>query len=180
MMAKGVATRRYAREASKVAEKAASQLGPDAQRCIDQAQVAARRSNDNHIGTEHIVQGVMEAAPAMRSLLEDIGITRSTFQAQLFDEPGSSPAGEIPLTPRTQQILGFALRQATKRCSPMIEPTHLLLGVIDESEHWRSIRPDGPHHLAQAAESIGLRLREVRKAIEDSTNSSSNARRPPG
>jgi len=163
-MAATSATRSYSRQAARAAKHALPKLSARAKQCLDLAQEAARATDDNHVGTEHVVLGLLEGAHEIATLLAEIGITRPTFEAQLFDEPGSSPAGTIPMTPRAHQILGFALKEASDRKSQFIEPIHMLLAVIDESDHWRTLREDGPHHLAQAANAVGLTLADIRRA----------------
>ena len=163
-MLDGRATPEYSQDASEAAKLADSKLSREAKRCIELAAEAARERNDNHVGTEHLVLGLIGGAPDVESALSRVGITRTIFEAQLFDEPGVSPHGSIPLTPRALRILGFALEEASGLRSPTIEPLHLLLGVMDESEYWRSLRTDGPHHLAQAATAAGVTLRDVRNA----------------
>ena len=163
-MAEAIATRRYSRQAGRAAKRVAQRLSPRARSCLHQAQESARARDDDHVGTEHLVLGLLAGAPEIVALLAEIGITRAIFEAQLFGEPGVSPAGPIPSTPRSRQSLGFALEEASERGSRSIEPIHLLLGVIDESELWRSLRSDGPHHLEQAANAVGLTLGDLRKA----------------
>jgi len=131
---------------------------------MELAEEAARALDDNHVGTEHVVLGLFAGAREMASALSEIGVTPALFEAQLFDEPGTAPDGPIPLTPRSLRILGFALEEAEEHGSRTIEPPHVLLGVIAESEYWRSQRSDGPHHLAQAAAAAGITLRDVRDA----------------
>jgi ATP-dependent Clp protease ATP-binding subunit ClpA len=163
-MAHAVATRWYSRQASRSAKRALARLGPRTRRCTELAEEAARAGNDNHVGTEHIVLGLIAGAPEVASALSKVGITRAVFEAQLLEEPGTSPNGPIPFTPRALRILGFALEESEGLGSESIEPIHMLLGVIDESEYWGSLRADGPHHLAQAAGAVGQTLHDVRSA----------------
>src|SRR5258708_39260517 len=79
---------------------------------------------------------------------------------RLYDEPGPSPAGEIPLTVRAQMILGFAQSAAASN-SGAICPRHLMLGVIAESRDWRQRGYDGPHPLEEAATTVGTDLTEI-------------------
>ncbi len=161
-MAHALASSRYARQASRAAKRALPRLSPRTKRCMELAEEAARALDDNHVGTEHVVLGLFAGAPEIASALSEIGVTRALFEAQLFDEPGNAPTGTIPLTPRSLRILGFAREEADGHGSQDIQPAHVLLGVIDESEYWSSLRSDGPHHFAQAATAVGVTLREVR------------------
>ncbi len=100
-MVEGVATKRYSREATQAGNQALAKLNPRARRCLRLAEEAARARDDNHVGTEHIVLGLLAGAPDVAAALSEIGITRARFEAQPFDEPGTSPEGPIPLTPRS-------------------------------------------------------------------------------
>ncbi len=136
------------------------QLTAASMRCLEAAQTQSRRLDDDHVGTEHIVLGVLTADRDVADTLSRNGITENIFRAQLYDEPGPSPAGEIPLTVRAQMILGFAQSAAASN-SGAICPRHLMLGVIAESRDWRQRGYDGPHHLEEAATTVGTDLTEI-------------------
>jgi ClpA/ClpB-like protein len=123
------------------------------------AQAPSRQLDDSHVGTEHIVLGVLVTDHDIAAALARTGITEDVFRAQLFDEPGPSPEGEIPLTLRAQMILGFA--QTAAAGDGAISPWHLLLGVIAESRDWRKRGFDGPHHLEEAATAAGTNLAKI-------------------
>lgn len=158
------ATRGYARMAAAAAAEAANQLTPAGKRCLDEAEQQSRQLDDNHVGTEHIVLGVLAGDRGTADKLARHGLTQSVFRAQLFAEPGPSPHGHIPLTPRAQMVLGFA-RGAAAYDGGAISPKHLILGVIAESRDWRSRGFDGPHHLEQAAAAVGTSLATIRSAL---------------
>jgi ATP-dependent Clp protease ATP-binding subunit ClpA len=149
------ATPEYAREAAAAA--AMKHLTAASKRCLDQAQRQSRHLDDNHVGTEHIVLGVLAADRDIAEMLALNGITETMFRAQLFEEPGPSPDGHIPLTSRALMILGLA-RSAAAADGGAISPKHLMLGVIAESSDWRRRGFDGPHHLEQAAAAAGTSL----------------------
>lgn len=158
------ATRGYARQAAAAADEALKQLAPPGKRCLDEAQRQSRQLDDNHVGTEHIVLGVLAADSDIANVLAQNGITEKVFRAQLFEEPGPSPDGHIPLTPRAQMILGLA-RSAATGDGGVISPRHLILGVIAESGDWRSRGFGGPHHLEQAATAAGTSLATIQSAL---------------
>jgi hypothetical protein len=93
-----------------------------------------------------------------RRSLESLGISRQLFADQLECEAGPSPSGEIPLTPRARMIVGLAGVEAARTASGEVEPEHLLLGVIRESEKWQATGKAGPHHLRAAAQAVGVTL----------------------
>jgi ATP-dependent Clp protease ATP-binding subunit ClpA len=155
---------RYAREAAAAASRATGHLTPASRRCLDAAQARSRQLDDNHVGTEHIVLGVLATDRETAGALAGAGVTEDLFRAQLFDEPGPSPKGTIPLTPRAKMILGLA-RPAAAGDRGEISPRHLMLGVIAESRNWRLRGFDGPHHLEKAATAAGTSLAEIESVL---------------
>ncbi|HTZ25237.1 MAG TPA: Clp protease N-terminal domain-containing protein [Streptosporangiaceae bacterium] len=158
------APRKYVRDAAAAASRAARQLTPAARRCLDAAQAQSRQLDDNHVGTEHMVLGVLAADREVADVLAGAGITAGLFRAQLLDEPGPSPRGPIPLTPRAKMILGLA-QPAAGGDSGTISPRHLMLAVIAESRDWRGRGLDGPHHLEKAATAAGTSLALIESAL---------------
>jgi ATP-dependent Clp protease ATP-binding subunit ClpA len=157
------ATPEYMREAVAAGAGAMPHLTAASEQCLDAAQTQSRRLDDNHVGTEHIVLGVLTTDHQIAAQLAATGITESLFRAQLFDEPGPSPGGKIPLTVRAQMILGFARSAAGD--GGAISPRHLMLGVIAESRDWRKRGFDGPHHLEQAATAAGASLSGIEAVL---------------
>ncbi len=139
-------------------------LTPASKRCLDTAQGQSRRLDDNHVGTEQIVLGVLATAREIAEAFARAGVTDDLFRAQLFDEPGPSPTETIPLTSRAKVILGFA-RPAAAGDSGKISPRSLMLGVIAESRDWRLRGFDGPHHLEEAATAAGTSLAEIESTL---------------
>jgi ATP-dependent Clp protease ATP-binding subunit ClpC len=101
-----------------------------------------------------------------RRTLESLGISRQAFADQLEWEAGPSPSGEIPLTPRARMILGLAAVEAARTASGEVQPEHLLLGVIRESEKWQATGKAGPQHLRAAAQVVGVTLADVERNLE--------------
>jgi hypothetical protein len=158
------ATPEYAREAAAAGARAMNHLTPASKRCLEAAQAQSRQLDDNHVGTEHIVLGVIATDREIADTLARNGITENLFRAQLFDEPGPSPQGEIPLTVRAQMILGLA-QSAAAGDGGAVSPRHLMLGVIAESRDWRYRGFEGPHHLEQAASAAGTDLAKVEAGL---------------
>ena len=160
------ATPEYIREAIAAGTGAMPHLTAVSKQCLDAAQTQSRRLDDNHVGTEHIVLGVLTTDPQVAAQLAATGITENVFRAQLFDEPGPSPDGKIPLTVRAQMILGFA-QSAAVSDGGAISPRHLMLGVIAESRDWRKRGFDGPHHLEEAATAARTSLSKIEAVLLD-------------
>jgi hypothetical protein len=157
-----VAPPEYNERAHTEASTVLLRLSHDGRRVLELAEEEARVGDSNHLGTEHIVLGILrhEAGPAS-ALLRSLGITREVFVAQLYEEEGHAPNGPIPLTPRALKIVGFA---GTFTTGP-VEGLHLLSGTIAESEGWLASRRPGPHHLRKACEAVGLPWQDLDAAV---------------
>jgi ATP-dependent Clp protease ATP-binding subunit ClpA len=157
----------YAVAAREEAARAAQRLGVDAREALSAAQAEARAADDDHVGTEHVVLGILARPECLgaRALLR-LGVTRDVFVAQRHEEAGPSPAGPIPHTPRANRIVALAGGIAEGRGGDVVTSLHLLLGVVAESEEWQESGRGGPHHLREAAQAAGSSLGEVRQAAE--------------
>jgi ATP-dependent Clp protease ATP-binding subunit ClpC len=133
---------------------------------LKQAEVEARARDNNHVGTEHLVLALYALAetPAVRAL-KSLGISRQVIAGQLEYEEGPSPRGAIPLTPRARMIMSLAGVEAARTASGEVQPEHLLLGVLRESEKWQETGMAGPHHLRAAAQSVGVTLCDIERAL---------------
>jgi plasmid stability protein len=95
---------------------------PAARQAVVTAQEEARSLGHDHVGTEHLLLGVLAQAPELVELSPD------DVRAQL--EPGTAEAtGQIPFTPTSKQALELALRAALSHGDAAIEPRHLLVGI---------------------------------------------------
>ena len=162
-----VAPPEYARAAREGAAHVLPLLADDAHEVLARAQAEARLEDDNHIGTEHLVLAMLAAPGSVGArALASVGITRSVFAEQLYDEEGPSPAGRIPHTPRANRIIALAGEIARAKGASRVNSGHLLLSVVAESEEWEASGRAGVHHLRNAAEAIGRTLADVRAAAE--------------
>ena len=162
-----VAPPEYARTAREQAAAVVPRLTAEGREVLECAEAEARAADDDHVGTEHVVLGIL-ALPdcvAARALM-DVGITRAVFVEQRYEEEGASPPGGIPRTPRTNRVIGLAGEIARSRRASSVSSADLLLGVVAESEEWEASRRAGVHHLRDAAEAVGRRLADVREAVE--------------
>lgn len=129
---------------------------------MEHAQQAARDRDDNHVGTEHLVLALFRHGDnAAADVLAEFGISASSLEEVLEDEPGPSPEGLIPYTPRAVMIGGLSVAAADERGDERVEPLHLLIGVIAESARWERQHAWGPHHLRAAAVAAGSTLDDI-------------------
>jgi len=170
-----IARRKYASDAKAMERAALRRLSSVSRRLLEEAESQARSVDDNHVGTEHIMLAIYALGPrAATKALESLGITRELFAAQLYEEPGSSPSGSIPLTPRSHMIIALAGVEATRMGSEPVDPEHILLGIIRESERWEAAGIGGPHHLRDAAEAAGTTLAAIEQRLIDGRGSDHN------
>ncbi|MFL5911139.1 MAG: Clp protease N-terminal domain-containing protein [Gaiellaceae bacterium] len=96
---------------------------PLARQAVVAAQEEARGLGHDHVGTEHLLLGVLAQTPEL------VDLSPEDVRAQL--EPGTTaePTGQIPFTPTAKQALELALRAALTSGAVAIEPRHLLVGI---------------------------------------------------
>ena len=103
------------------------------------AQDEARELGHPHIGTEHLLLGLLrdEADPTGQAL-RATGISRATVRVQLTELVGSpGPAkdhGHIPFTDRAKQVLTNALRVSQRLRQSHIGRPHLLYSLLEERD----------------------------------------------
>ncbi|HIL97336.1 MAG TPA: hypothetical protein EYG51_15685 [Pseudomonadales bacterium] len=119
------------------------------------AQEESHRFNQNYIGTEHILLGLVRetegvAARVLSSLLVDLTKVRSGVESIIVR--GDQPAqGEIGLTPRVKKVVNLAVDEARRMNHTQIKTEHLLIGLLREGEGVA----------AEVLESLGVTLDQV-------------------
>lgn len=89
---------------------------PEARRAIVVARQEARALRHDHVGTDHLLLGVLDPQGA------------SALRARM--SPGDTDVeGRIPFTPDAKRALELALRSALAEGAPLIEPRHLLAAI---------------------------------------------------
>jgi ATP-dependent Clp protease ATP-binding subunit ClpC len=106
-------------------------------RAVVLAQEEARRLGHDHIGTEHVLAGLLrEERGAAAAALDAAGVTLDAVRGQIVARTGPGqgpPGGHIPFTPRAKKGFELALREATMHGRP-IGTGHLLLGLIGQDD----------------------------------------------
>jgi len=109
-----------------------------ARRVVVAAQEEARMLGHNHIGSEHLLLGLLhEQDGTAAQVLAAAGITAEAARAQVeeFAGPGSkSPTGHIPFTQRARKVLELSLREALERNSRHIGTEHILLALMRNTD----------------------------------------------
>ena len=109
-----------------------------ARRVVVAAQDEARLLGHNHIGSEHLLLGLLDVQGGVAvHVLESAGITAEAARVQVEEITGAenkSPRGHIPFTPRAKKILELSLREALEQRKSYIGTEHILLAVIRDSD----------------------------------------------
>ena len=100
------------------------------------AQEEARLAGHNHIGTEHLLLGLLADGVAADALLA-AGVTLDPLREQVsqvvaLSAGGPGQTGSPPFTTRAKKVLEIALRESLGRGSSTISPGDLLLGILRE------------------------------------------------
>jgi ATP-dependent Clp protease ATP-binding subunit ClpC len=130
-----------------------------ARRVVVYAQEEARMLNQNYIGTEHLLLGLIrEREGVAAKALESLSISLDEVRSQVEDLIGKGtyvPTGHIPFTPRAKKVLELSLREALQLGHNYIGTEHILLGLIREGEGVA----------AQVLINLGADLERVRSAV---------------
>ncbi len=130
-----------------------------ARRVVVYAQEEARMLNQNYIGTEHLLLGLIREQDGIAAkALESLSISLEDVHQQVEDLIGKGtfvPTGHIPFTPRAKKVLELSLREALQLGHNYIGTEHILLGLIREGEGVA----------AQVLLNLGADLEKVRSAV---------------
>lgn len=119
-----------------------------ARETIVRAQQAARERGDNHIGTEHLLLGVLrDGSGLVPKVLESLGVSADSVRDAIDPVVNAarsrsrrpsrrlrSDTGYIPFTPRAKKALELSLRESLDLGHDYIGTEHLLLALIREGE----------------------------------------------
>ena len=95
---------------------------PEAREAVVVAREEARALGHGHVGTEHLLLGVLAQG------VEGVGFTADAVRAQL--EPGDEhPTGRPAFHPEAKRALELALRASVKEGDSVITPEHMLRGI---------------------------------------------------
>jgi ATP-dependent Clp protease ATP-binding subunit ClpC len=120
----------------------------------------ALRIHHEYIGTEHILLGLVKegnglGATILKKLNVDLGMVRIEVGKMVLNGPDELRKRNFPLTPRAEQVIENAWKEARELNHDYIGTDHLLLGLLREK--------DGI--AAQVLLNLGLKLEELRNKI---------------
>jgi ATP-dependent Clp protease ATP-binding subunit ClpA len=140
-------------------------------RVLALAQDEATQLGHRHIGTEHLLLGLLRmvgmTAPdePLKRVFGELNVTFDQVRAGVAKavptQPTPTAASELTLTPRTMSVIEIAIGQADARNRHMVQPEHLLLGIAAEGQGvaW------------QVLTALGVTAERVRAAIDRSGES---------
>jgi ATP-dependent Clp protease ATP-binding subunit ClpC len=109
-----------------------------ARRVVVLAQEEARMLNHAHIGTEHLLLGLVhEGQGVAAKALEALGLSLEAVRREAEETIGrgeQAPDGHIPFTPQAKKVLELSLRESTQLGHQYIGTEHILLGLLHEGE----------------------------------------------
>jgi hypothetical protein len=112
---------------------------PRARHAILQAQEEARAAGHDHVGTEHILLGLLHepdalAAKAIEAQGVSLDLIRTGVTAVLGPATSEPVAGHIPFTPRAKKVRELTVREALRLGHNYVGTEHILLGLFAEEE----------------------------------------------
>ncbi len=109
-----------------------------ARRVLTLAQEEAERLSHNYIGTEHLLLGLVKEENGVAGrVLRELGAKPDRVAEMVERMTGAgrrAAAGKLDLTPRTKQVIEFAVDEARKLGHSYIGTEHLLLGLIRQGD----------------------------------------------
>src|ERR1700757_475688 len=102
-------------------------------RVVVLAQAESRMLRHNHIGSEHLLLGMLhEDGGTATDVLASTGITIEAARSLVGELAGPGdklPSGHIPFTQRAKKILELSLREALEQKKSYIGTEHILLAL---------------------------------------------------
>lgn len=109
-----------------------------ARRVVVYAQEEALLLGHPHIGTEHLLLGLVTDPDGIAAqVLEPFGVTHEGARAEVEALLGRSERpthGRLPFTPRAKKVMELSLRETLQLGHDDIGSEHLLLGLLREGE----------------------------------------------
>ena len=110
-----------------------------ARRVLSNAQLEAQRLNQDYIGTEHILLGIIiETTSTANQILSNIGIgldnLKTDIEMSLKPSKSEIDYSNIGLTATSKKVIELAVDEARSLSSKFIGTEHLLVGILRDTE----------------------------------------------
>lgn len=130
-----------------------------ARRVLQLANQEAQRFNHDHIGTEHILLGLIKegsgiAATILKNLDVDLRKVRIEVEKLVTPGPDMITMGKLPSTPAAKKIIEFAIEEAKGFQHNYIGTEHLLLGLLRTAEM-----------ASKVLNNLGLKVEDIREEV---------------
>jgi ATP-dependent Clp protease ATP-binding subunit ClpA len=147
-----------------------------ARKVMKLANEEAQSLNQQYIGSEHILLGLMKegsgvAANVLRNF--DIDLHKIRLEIEKFVQlgPDMVAMGKLPQTPRAKKVIEYSIEEARNLNHNYVGTEHLLLGLLREQQGMA----------AQVLVNLGLKLEDVREEVESFLGSKTDgSHRDPG
>jgi ATP-dependent Clp protease ATP-binding subunit ClpA len=121
------------------------------------ARQEAQRLNQQYVGTEHILLGMVKegagiGAKVLKIMSVDLQKVRQEVEKLVKDGTGAATTSELSKSPRAKKAIEYARDEARRLGQDYVDTQHLLLGLLHEH--------DGV--AAQVLKNLGLNLEDVR------------------
>jgi ATP-dependent Clp protease ATP-binding subunit ClpC len=131
-----------------------------ARRVITYSNQEAQRLNHDHVGTEHLLLGLVRestgtAAIVLHEFNVNLGAVRQQIEQRAHGPSEIKCVGELRRTERYNRVIGSAKEEAESLGKNYVGTEHLLLGLLRESEGTA----------ARVLAGLNLRLEEVRLRV---------------
>jgi ATP-dependent Clp protease ATP-binding subunit ClpC len=139
-------------------------LSPAARRAVASAEAEAHGLGHGHVGTEHLLLGLLGNEPGggTAAALRGAGVTLAAARHKVADAVGRDAAGAtratgdaLPRTARAERALSRAVRFAHARQADGVDTEHLLLGILDVEGN-----------AGQVLRGLGVDLDRLRAAVD--------------
>src|SRR3982074_259810 len=112
---------------------------PRARQLLALARKEAERFNDNYVGTEHLLLGLIKlgqgvAVNVLQKMGLDVERVRMEVEKHVGPHAATNMVGNIPSTPRVKKVLALAGKEAKALNHPYVGTEHILLGLLREGE----------------------------------------------